>query len=567
LRLVRLSIQRYRSIIDTERFRLGDFTVLVGPNNEGKSNILQALVTSMSALAGLRQRPTGSALRRRVRDERFMGGYDWERDFPRSLQDSQPDGTSIFNLDFELTTSEIREFGAAVGSTLNGILPVTLTFGPTNQYTFAVRKQRHAEAFSAKRAEIEPFIADHVQLQYIPAARTSEAALDVVDSMIIQELRVVEKTEEYANALETIRAIQRPAVEKLELGLCQSMQQILPAVRAVQLDIEEDVSRRSRVARICVDDGAVTDLAFKGDGMQSLAAFSLIRHYSEDIARGRELILAVEEPEAHLHPGAVHEIAAVLRATAESQQIVISTHSPLLVNRVDLGSNLIVQQTKARAARSVRELREALGVRTSDNLEHADVILIVEGPGDQSSVAAILQSRSARLRSAVGEGTLAVSPLFGGAKLPYVLRELRDSMCRTVTFLDDDGEGRQAAERARDEGLLDSRDEFFTSYPGSEEAELEDTFALTVYADALAEALGVNMEPFPLISRDRGKWSQRMRLLMRNQGKRWDGGVEARAKAVVAESVAEAPRDAVDPQCDGVYEALVAVLDEHLSRR
>jgi len=428
LRLVKLSILRYRSIIDTEKFKLGDFTVLVGPNNEGKSNILQALVTSMNALAGLRQRATGSALRRRVRDERFLGGYDWERDFPRSLQESQPDGTSIFNLDFELTADEIREFEAAVGSTLNGILPVTLTFGPTNQYTFAVRKQRHAEAFSAKRAEIEPFIADHVHLQYIPAARTSEAALEVVDSMIVRELRVIAQTPEYEDAQETIRALQRPAIQKLERGLCESMQQILPTVREVQLEVEDDVLRRSRVARIRVDDGAVTDLAFKGDGMQSLAAFSLIRHYSEESARGRELILAVEEPEAHLHPGAIHEIAAALRATAQTQQIVVSTHSPLLVNRFDIGSNLIVQQTKARAARSVRELREALGVRTSDNLEHADVILIVEGEADRRSLVALLSARSTRLRTALSEGTLTVTSVLGGGNLAYVLRQLRDSM-------------------------------------------------------------------------------------------------------------------------------------------
>lgn len=53
VKLVKLSIQRYRSIIATEKFTLSDFTVLVGPNNEGKSKILQALVTSMNALAGM----------------------------------------------------------------------------------------------------------------------------------------------------------------------------------------------------------------------------------------------------------------------------------------------------------------------------------------------------------------------------------------------------------------------------------------------------------------------------------------------------------------------------------
>jgi len=156
----------------------------------------------------------------------------------------------------------------------------------------------------------------------------------------------------------------------------------------------------------------------------------------------------------------------VLRETAEKQQIVISTHSPLLVNRFDLDSNLIVQRAKARAARSVRELRAALGVRTSDNLEHAAVALIVEGPDDEQALRAVLAARSSRLRTALSDGVLAIQPLFGGAKLTYVLSQLRASLCRVQAFLDHDSAGRDAAAKARAEGLLDVADEMFARYPG-----------------------------------------------------------------------------------------------------
>jgi putative ATP-dependent endonuclease of the OLD family len=54
-----------------------------------------------------------------------------------------------------------------------------------------------------------------------------------------------------------------------------------------------------------VDDGTATDLQLKGDGVQSLAAISLIRHVSEERSGERELVLAIEEPEAHLRPRAV----------------------------------------------------------------------------------------------------------------------------------------------------------------------------------------------------------------------------------------------------------------------
>lgn len=40
MRLVSFSVRRFRSITEAYKLPLGDYSVLVGPNNEGKSNIL-----------------------------------------------------------------------------------------------------------------------------------------------------------------------------------------------------------------------------------------------------------------------------------------------------------------------------------------------------------------------------------------------------------------------------------------------------------------------------------------------------------------------------------------------
>jgi hypothetical protein len=42
-------IENYRSIIQAKSFDIRSFTVLIGPNNEGKSNILRAVNISMQA--------------------------------------------------------------------------------------------------------------------------------------------------------------------------------------------------------------------------------------------------------------------------------------------------------------------------------------------------------------------------------------------------------------------------------------------------------------------------------------------------------------------------------------
>jgi putative ATP-dependent endonuclease of the OLD family len=565
MRLVQLSIQRYRSIIDTERLRLQDLTVLVGPNNEGKSNILQALVTSMRTLSqgGAIRRPS---VGRRFRGDRLRGDYDWLRDFPRALQDSKPDGRSILNLDFELNGGEIDQFEQTVGSRLNGILPVGLSFGPDNRPAFTVRKQRHSAALSARRAEIEAFIADHVHLQYIPATRTADAALEVVDDMIRAEFVAAETTnEEYRAALDRIQAVQREILDAMETTICASLGGLLPDVRRVSLELEPDRLRPRARSRVVIDDGTATDLEFKGDGVQSLAALSLIRQYSQEGATGRELILAVEEPEAHLHPKAIHEIGAVLRQTASLQQVVISTHSPLLVNRFNLAGNIIVEKARARVASSVADLRAVLGVRTSDNLEHAEVILIVEGPEDEVALRAIIGHRSQALRTALGEGTLAIQPLFGGAKLTYVLSLLNSSMCRVHAFLDNDSTGRNAATRAREEGLLDAADETFAAYAGAQNSEIEDLYRVDVYSEALSNGFGFDVARLSTIPRSKGKWSQRLRLLFQSAGKRWDDEVERTAKALVAESVAGAPQTSIDPRCDAVVAGLTQAIEAKLA--
>jgi AAA15 family ATPase/GTPase len=43
MKLKSFTVERYRSITKAKKIRLGRVTVLVGPNNEGKSNLLRSL--------------------------------------------------------------------------------------------------------------------------------------------------------------------------------------------------------------------------------------------------------------------------------------------------------------------------------------------------------------------------------------------------------------------------------------------------------------------------------------------------------------------------------------------
>jgi putative ATP-dependent endonuclease of OLD family len=572
MRLELFSVQNFRSIKKAEKLPLGEFTVLLGPNNEGKSNILQAMVLGMEELSQARAiRPrTSSRLRRRA--GRTVGGYDWGRDFPRSLQQTQPDGKTTMRLDFQLTEDEVAEFYEEVGNRLNEALPISLVFGRAGPPQFRVRKPRHAEALSAKRKEIAEFVAERVEVQYVEAVRTGDSVRDIVETMLDRELAAAAADNPaFAAAVEKLREIQQPVFDLVSGSITERIRSLLPDVESGRLESSREGITPLGLGRgvsVIVDDGTATDLTLKGDGVQSLAALAMTQHYSAVRARAREFILAVEEPEAHLHPRAIHALREALRDTASTQQVVITTHSPLFANRLDLSSNIIVRRNRARPATSVQELRDALGVRTADNLASAELVLVVEGQSDELALKALLSSRSETLSSALETGLFTVMPLHGGGKLGYLLTQLRDSLASVHAFLDDDEQGRRAATLAEEEGLLGTADITMTVYPGGRhDAELEDFIAPNLYREAFLHEFGVNVNHPWLSKLSKGKWSKRMPVVFQASGTRWTAELEKRAKAIVAREIAARPLDALKPDGDAVVAALTESLESKLEQR
>src|SRR5690606_8677777 len=112
-----------------------DYSLLIGANNEGKSNILHALVIAMEALVGWHRYMRRSVDGRIIRPShavfaRGIGGYDWLVDFPVSKQNkAKENGQTRITLEFLLDDAEIADFKKEIKSNLNGTLPILVTFG------------------------------------------------------------------------------------------------------------------------------------------------------------------------------------------------------------------------------------------------------------------------------------------------------------------------------------------------------------------------------------------------------------------------------------------------------
>src|SRR6266508_4430029 len=113
MKLVSFSVNNYRSITTAYKLPIRQSTILIGPNNEGKSNILRALATVLEVLSTLSKIRIMSG---RLRSHFMRYPYDWAMDFPVTLQDKNPNGESVFKLEFSLTDDEIEQFASEVKS-------------------------------------------------------------------------------------------------------------------------------------------------------------------------------------------------------------------------------------------------------------------------------------------------------------------------------------------------------------------------------------------------------------------------------------------------------------------
>ena len=558
MKLASFSVTKYRSITTAYKLPIGQSTVLIGPNNEGKSNILRALVTALGVLSNL---GNIRIMRGRFRSAYLMRDvYDWAKDYPMTLQEKNPNGESIFNLEFELTGEEVDEFVAEVKSNLNGTLLIQLMLGQKDPGFLVLKKGPGATTLTRKAEAIAQFVAKRIDINYIPAVRTASSAHRVVDEIVQKALSAVEKDETFKAALAEVAKAQAPVLEQISRSIEETLREFLPNVKKVQVTISQEERYRAlrRSCEIIVDDGTPTLLAHKGDGVQSLAALSLMRHSSEAGASGRNLILAIEEPESHLHPNAIHQLKTVLAEIANKNQVIMTTHCPLFVNRASIRSNILVHKNKAAPAKNVKQIRDILGVRASDNLQHAELVLLVEGEEDRRALEPLLKHYSSELASAITQGALGFDSLMGGSNLSYKLSQVREAMCSAHCLLDNDKCGTDSVKNAELEGLLTTADSTFTICQGMKESEIEDLYDEALYASMLQNKYGVSTASPKF--KGNAKWSDRLRETFRHQGKQWNDQVEAKLKFDVAELVQANPAAALNPHKRSSFDALIGAL-------
>lgn len=559
MKLSDFSVVNYRSITTARKIKTNNMTVLVGKNNEGKSNILRALTLAMDIMKIYSKDPR--SLQIAVRPY-LKNHYSWEKDYPISLQEKNPNGWSSIDLNFELDEQDILAIRSMTGIRLSGCIPVRVSTNGAAAKIDIPKRGTAAFADADNKKKIIEYVCFKIDFNFIPAVRTEYDALRVVDSLIEKSLETLDTNPDYINAMNKIEELQQGILDGISNQIIEPLQEFLPTVRNVQIHIQNERRRIAmrRNTEIIIDDGTPTPIQQKGDGIKSLTALAILNIPARV---DRVSVVAIEEPESHLHPESARQLYDTIMSLSQTHQIVLTTHSPLFVNRTNLKENIIVNDGKATPVKKIKEIRDVLGIHISDNLTNAEHALIVEGEDEKIALEKLLPSMSTKIKRAIQNGTFIIDYIGGAGNLPYKLSFYRNLQCKYHVLLDNDDAGRHAGSEAERQGLLDVRNVTYAICNGSPNAEIEDCYNKAVYENAILNEFGVNIN----VAEFRGnkKWSDRIAGCFLSQGKLWNDAMEKRVKLVVANEISEEVDTVLNEHKRSSMDALVTSLETLLS--
>lgn len=129
--------------------------------------------------------------------------------------------------------------------------------------------------------------------------------------------------------------------------------------------------------------GREVDILSCGTGLQSMMILSILQSYIK-LKKDDDFILLIEEPEVYLHPSLQRKMISTLLKISERNQIILTTHSPIIVSKIDKGNIHCVNKEKGVTSlveANVENIVQELGVQISDIL-NKQAVMFVEGKDD-----------------------------------------------------------------------------------------------------------------------------------------------------------------------------------------
>ena len=377
MRISRIEIENFRSIRHLV-INLGDTTVFVGPNNSGKTAILDALRIALTRRWG--QRGTGFS--------------EYDIHLTNDMED--PKTSSGVSIELRSEEGESGEWSDEIVADLGDIVQPDLetgrraillrtrcrwnedsdTFEPSWEFLDAGRNPLAGR--SARSVNLERFWR-YLPVFYLGALRDAGDEFSTRSSQfwtrLLKDLNIPPELE--SRALRVLDLLNRrllqadPRLKDISETLSGATQ-IAARDREGGLDLRMvplkiwDLLARAEIIVRNEPDLPWLPLRRQGQGIQSLSVIFLFHAFVDHLLRElyqpeSEPVLALEEPETHLHPQAVRTLWHHIDGLPG--QKIVTTHSPYFVQNVPFRDLRLVRLTSK--GTEVRSLPEEFSVSIS----------------------------------------------------------------------------------------------------------------------------------------------------------------------------------------------------------
>ena len=251
-------------------------------------------------------------------------------------------------------------------------------------------------------------------------------------------------------------------------------------------------------------------------GFRSFFSFYLKLYSETKQTNPQGYIFCFDEPGIHLHPSGQKDLLRELRGISKKNQVVFATHSPFMIDRHPSTSVVVVAKSNEGTKLNQKPyrnnwapLKSSLGIVMNDTFFYADRSLLVEGTSDRIIIYSLLEKFSDELD--IDINFLSIIDGDNRRETPSICRILLTEDRELVLLMDEDDGGKEI--RRQISGIakeIDKKDKlkniFYNSFVQKSHISIEDLVPEVDFEKAirkyLKEILGID-EIFNLADVDR----------------------------------------------------------------
>lgn len=332
-----LSIRNFKSIGDQQVIPMGPLVALVGPNASGKSSIIESLVL-MQAIP--KQSDIVGTL------DRF-GGYEsivWGGETGRNIAIDLIGSSASYQLEMAYREEPIVTSEVFMG--VNGYFERHGDFFTYAGENHAIRPRVSAITQIPGGRVLERVFGSWVFHHFQPSGMRAAQKIE-------KQYSLSETGDNLSTVLHTLFSDQSPAFKEIE----EFLMGVVPTVERLLSPIQGQAETYAAIR----EKGVPSEIGSRAMSYGTLFSLAL---GTALISPKPASLIAIEAPDTELHPYLMENVAEALLAASERSQVIITTHSPYLLNYLPAESVIVVEKengmTQCRPIGSNKELKEVI---------------------------------------------------------------------------------------------------------------------------------------------------------------------------------------------------------------